>query len=99
MLVALRYLGGGFTFDDMEEATGISEEVHHTFFHQFITIGSTILFDKYVRTPVNKEEVSEHMDEFKMAGMNGAIASRDATHINHEMTSWRLHRHHKGHKS
>ena len=36
ILGAFRYLGRGFTFDDCEESTGISEEVHRVFFHKFI---------------------------------------------------------------
>ena len=33
LLGALRYLGRGCTFDDLEEATGIHEETHRQFFH------------------------------------------------------------------
>ncbi len=33
ILGSLRYLGRGWAFDDIEEATSISEEVHRTFFH------------------------------------------------------------------
>ena len=99
ILGSLRYLGRGWTFDDCEESTAISEEVHRVFFHQFIKIGSTVLFDKYVLTPQNIEEVERHMAEFKMAGLPGACGSCDATCIIHEMCSHRLQRLHKGHKS
>ena len=43
---SLRYLGRGWTFDDLEEATEIREETHRLFFHEFIRCGGTILFDK-----------------------------------------------------
>jgi hypothetical protein len=33
VLGSLRYLGRGWTFDDLEESTGISEESHRRFFH------------------------------------------------------------------
>ena len=99
ILGAFRYLGRGFTFDDLEECTAISEEVHRVFFHKFITIGSTILYDKYVSAPLTNEDVEGHMDEFKLAGLTGAFASSDATHILHEMCAWRLRRMHKGGKS
>jgi len=36
VLCALRYLGRGWTFDDLTENTAISEEVIRVFFHQFI---------------------------------------------------------------
>jgi hypothetical protein len=42
------YLGrGGWTFDDIEENTGISQETHRQFFHAFIEVRSTILYKKY----------------------------------------------------
>jgi hypothetical protein len=51
ILGSLHYLGRGFTFDDCEECTAISEDVHRVFFHEFINVGSTTLFDRYVITP------------------------------------------------
>jgi hypothetical protein len=99
ILGAFRYLGRGFTFDDIEEATGISEEVHQVFFHKFILVGSTILFDKYVITPTDKDDILAHIHEFVAAGMPGACASSDATHVIHENCAWRLRRNHKGFKS
>ena len=46
ILGALRYLGRGWTFDDLEEATGISEETHRQFFHEFCEVGARILFPR-----------------------------------------------------
>lgn len=37
ILGALRYLGRGWTFDDLEESTAISREVHRVFFHEVCT--------------------------------------------------------------
>ena len=92
-------MGRGWTFDDFEEVTAIGEETHRHFFHQFIKIGSTILFEKYVSTPRTAEEIERHMSEFKLAGMPGACASSDATSIVHEMCSHRIQRIHKGFKT
>lgn len=39
VLGSLRYLGRGWTFDDIAEATQIDEEVHRTFLHAFIDFG------------------------------------------------------------
>lgn len=36
VLTALRYLGRGWTFDDLSESTAISEDVIRVFFHEFI---------------------------------------------------------------
>jgi len=99
ILGSLRYLGRGLTFDDCEESTAISEEVHRVFFHRFIEVGSTVLFDKYVLTPTTKEELAGHVAEFEMAGMPGTPGSSDATSIIHEQCAWRLRRLHKGGKS
>lgn len=54
ILGALRYTRRGWTFDDLEETTGISEETLRQFYHKFITVGSTILFKKYVVEPTRK---------------------------------------------
>lgn len=59
----------------------------------------TILYDKYVKAPQNNEELEQHMQEFILAGMPGAFASMDATHIIHEMCRWKSRRAHMGHKS
>ena len=44
VLCALRYLGRGWTFDDLSESTCISEEVIRVFFHEFILWGGNRLF-------------------------------------------------------
>jgi hypothetical protein len=98
ILCALRYLGRGWTFDDLEEATAISEEVIRVFFHRFIEWGSTFLFEKYIPTPVTAAEAECHLHEFGQAGFQGCIGSTDATHITMEKISQRLRHAHKGFK-
>ena len=44
-LRALRYLGWRMTFDDNKEYTALSEEAYFKFFHAFVKIGSTVLFE------------------------------------------------------
>ena len=96
---AFRYLGRGFTFDDCEEGTAISQEVRRVFFHKFIEVRSTVLYDKYVQPVTTKEELAKHTAEFEMAGMPGTHESSDATSIIHERCVWRLRRIHKDGKS
>jgi len=98
ILGALRYLGRGWTFDDLEEATAISEETHRRFFHQFITVGSTVLFDKWVVAPRTAEEAAEHTAEYEEAGLPGCIGSSDGTHIVAEKVQARLKNAHLGAK-
>ena len=82
LLGSLRYLGRGWTFDDLEESTSISEEVHRVFFHSFIKWGSTVLFNEYVTYPKEPgEELSKHCKELEMCGLYGCVGSMDATHV------------------
>ena len=78
-LGALRYLGRGWTFDDLEENTGIDEETNRQFFHKFIDWGSEVLFKHYVEVPSSSNEARS--TEYEAAGMIGCIGSMDATHI------------------
>jgi hypothetical protein len=81
VLGSLRYLGRGWTFDDLEEATGISEEVHRVFFHRFCKAIREHWYHKYVIEPTTKEEIKDSMAEFSEAGFDGCMGSADATHI------------------
>jgi hypothetical protein len=98
LLGALRYLGRGWTFDCIEEATAISEETHRQFFHRFIEYGSTILFDRYVVTPTTAEQAAPHMHEMNLAGFHGCCGSADATHVMMERCCHRLKQQHQGPK-
>lgn len=51
------YLGRGWTLDDIEEQTAISEETHRTFLHAYIHWGATELFQKYVTLPSTTEDI------------------------------------------
>ena len=81
VLGSLRYLGRGWTFDDLEEATGISQESHRKFFHHFCAKCSEHLYPKWVKMPTTEEELRDCMLEFEMAKFPGCIGSTDATHI------------------
>ena len=82
LLGVLRYLGRRYTFDDLEESTSISEEVHRVFFHKFIYWGSTFLYSEFVTHPVSAgEELDFHKKEMDTCGLHGCIASTDATHV------------------
>ena len=99
LLGSLRYLGRGWTFDDIEESTAISKEVHRQFLHAFVRFGSTTLFEKYVSFPINFEEAKTHMAEFAIAGLPGCVGSADCTHITTEKCEYNLKNHHLGAKS
>jgi hypothetical protein len=71
----------------------ISSEVHHNYFHEFITVGSEILYLLYIVAPKTVDEVETHMHEYQLVGYAGAIGSTDATHIALEKCSYRLKKH------
>lgn len=95
---ALRYIGRGWTFNDMEEATAISREAIYTFFHKFLLYGSTVLYHKHVTVPATTIYCAKFESVFSSAGFNGYIESSDSTHIGmHSCASWAAHNH-LGHK-
>jgi DDE superfamily endonuclease len=81
LLGALRYLGRGLTFDDLEEYTAINEETHRQFFHKFIEFGSTKLYEQLVKTPTNAAEYQLSQKQYDMGGLTGAGFSIDATNV------------------
>ena len=99
VLGALRYLGRGFTFDDIEECTAISKEVHRGFFHIFTDFGRHVLYPKYVRFPKTACEATTHMAEFVASGFPGCVGSSDCTHILTERCEYALRNQHIGQKS
>lgn len=78
---SLQYLGRGLTFDDLEESTFISQDVHRVFFHAFIKYGAAVLFNMYVKMPASIRELQECEHAYRIAGFPGCIGSCDATHI------------------
>ena len=99
LLGSLRYLGRGWTFDDIEECTAVSADVHRCFLHKFIDFGSTALYDEYVLTPVNLPEARSNMREYTQAGFPGCVGSSDCTHIVTDRCQYNLKNNHLGGKS
>ena len=81
MLGYLRVIGRGWAFDDVAEATEISEETHRLFFHKFSRLFSEALFDVWVRGPKDDEELRDWMAEYTEAGFPGCFGSVDGVHI------------------
>ena len=98
MLVTLHYLGCGWTFDDVSESTGISEEVLSNFFENFVTCGSEDFYDKHVRLPTDEEEFEHNFCEFESAGFTGYCGSTDYVNIVCDKLSWLRGQQHAGFK-
>ena len=81
ILGSLRYMRRGWTFDDLEEATGISEETHRQFFHIFVKEVAERFFPKHVRPPTTDAEIDACRAPYTAAGLDGCLGSSDATHI------------------
>jgi hypothetical protein len=72
----------GLAFEDLEEYTGISKDVHRCFFHAFIKFGSTKLFKEYVIAPNDSnQQAAAHQHKYNITVCHGAIGSTDAVHI------------------
>ena len=98
LLCALRYLGRGWTFDDLYEATAINATTIRKFVYEFIKFGSTVLYNTYVCDPITSDDIMDCETEYKMAGFPGCVGSTDATHIMMEVCSYRLRQLHLGYK-
>jgi hypothetical protein len=94
VLTSLRYLGRGWTFDDLPRGsclTAISEEVIRTFFHAFIDWGSETLYKNFVQPPRTLQLANSTVKEYSLAGFTGCIGSMDATHVEHSRVKY-IHR-------
>jgi hypothetical protein len=98
LLGTLRYLGRGWTFDDLEESTYISRDVHRCFFHKFCAKGAKVLSLMYVKVPKTLQDLRACEKEYSAAGFPGCVGSTDATHIPLEKLSFGLRQGHLGYK-
>ena len=89
VLTAFRYLGRGWTLDDLHENTAISRETIRQFFLKFIEFGSTALFNLYVNTPESIQALRDCENEYSRAGFPGCIGLADASHIIIEKCSYK----------
>jgi hypothetical protein len=99
LLGLLRYLGRGWTFDDIEEQTAILCDVHCAFFHNFIDFGSTTHYLMHVLTLVNLAEAKSNISEYAEVGFPGCVGSSDCMHITTERCEYNLKNNHLGAKS
>jgi hypothetical protein len=99
VLTALRYLGRGWTFDDLEESTAVSAEVIRVFFHAFVQFGSDILFSKWVSPPTTVEDAQQFSTEYSVAGFPGCVGSMDATNIECSRISYKFRQDHLSFKT
>ena len=82
LIGSLRYLGRGRTFDDIQDATKLSRDVHRCFSCAFTTFGEILLCPRYVCMPQTIADLRNcESEEYAMAGFPGCIGSADATHI------------------
>ena len=98
LLGTLRYLGRGWTFDDLEESTYISRDVHRCFFHKFCAWGAKVLYPMYLKVPKTLQDLRACEKEYSAAGFPGCVGSTDATHILLEKLSFGLRQGHLGYK-
>jgi hypothetical protein len=73
ILGVLRVLGRHFCFDDVAEATGISEETCRLFFHAFCARWSQTKYPELVKSPSTPAEFDAHRHEYHLAGFDDRI--------------------------
>ena len=78
---ALRYLGRGHMFENIEESTAISREVNRSYFHVFLIHGSIVLYRCHVTDAAHLSDPFKFEKLFAAAGFNGCMGSTDATHV------------------
>ena len=99
MLGSLRCLGRGWTFDDLFEATYVSQDVHRVFLKVYTKACRKHLHPKWVKRPETEEDIEDCMHESKLAGFDGCIGSADVTHMVLERCYSRLKNQNSGSKS
>jgi len=98
LLGTLRFLGRGWTLDDLEEQTMISQETHRCFLHAYISWGATVLYEKHVILPMGYQDIADNCHEYNIAGFPGCIGSQDATHVGMLRCQYRLKQYHDSFK-
>ena len=80
LLGSLRILTRNWTFDDLLEATFISERTHRKFFIAFVDWMANNVYPLYVKLPT-ADELDRNGAEYTAAGVPGTVASVDVVHI------------------
>ena len=70
-----------FAYRQKQDEEAVSHANVRLFLHNFCIYGATVMQDRYVRIPKNKEEIERCMQVYSKLGLNGCIGSMDATHI------------------
>ena len=81
ILGVLRILGRGAIFDDVAEATFMSEETMRTFFYSFVHKFRCEMQKQWIHAPETEAEITSAMNEYSLAGFPGCIGSTDVVHI------------------
>lgn len=78
---ALKVLGRGLPFDELEIGSRVSKTAHAAFLHQFIEHFVTHQYSEHIHSPANQAELAECLEPYRNLGFDGAIGSIDCTHI------------------
>ena len=80
ILLCLRLLGRGVTFDDVAEPSGVSETHCTSIFVEFVVNFTSYFKEEFVRLP-DPNELKLQMDVYAALGFPGCVGSCDCTHI------------------
>ena len=80
MLAVLRVLGRDWCFDDVAEATLMSETTARKSFHIFCDNFTSKYYSEYIKRPEG-EELEKVMAVYSMMGLHGCVGSTDCVHV------------------
>ena len=81
VLVALRYLSTGCSFDVLEESSSIGEETCRTFTHHFCSWFRERFRSTHIHLPLTEAEITHVEGLYGHLGLPGCIGSADCVHI------------------
>ena len=96
VLVGLRFVATGYTFDTLEELSGIGQETCRRFCFKFLEWFTSRYRAEYIHLPQTKEEIEHVEGLYRVNGFPGCMGSADGVHIPWEMCPAGIHSRCKG---
>ena len=80
ILLALRLLGRGNCYDDINELSQVPASSVPYYFHKFVSNFSRLFYDEFIRFP-GESSLQDRLDHYAALGLPGAMGSVDCTRI------------------
>ena len=80
ILLALRLLGRGNCYDNINELSQVPASSVPYYFHKFVSNFSRLFYDEFIRFP-GESSLQDRLDHYAALGLPGAMGSVDCTRI------------------